>query len=84
MEYLSIVWDDSEGGNVEHIAQHGLTQDEVEHVLCDPRSTFDRSAATGKPIAFGYTSTGRYILVAFQEVDEWTVKPITAYEVPEP
>jgi hypothetical protein len=43
MDYLSIVWDDSEGGNVEHIADHGLTPDEVEDVLRDPKSKFGRS-----------------------------------------
>jgi hypothetical protein len=46
MEFLSIVWDDSEGGNVGHIAEHGLTPDEVEEVLRDPKSRFSRSGAT--------------------------------------
>jgi uncharacterized DUF497 family protein len=84
MEFLSIVWDDSEGGNVEHIAEHGLTPDEVEEVLRDPNSKFSRSRRTGLPLAFGYTSGGRYILVAFEQIDDSTVYPITAYEVPEP
>jgi len=84
MDYLSIVWDDSEGGNLEHIAEHGLTSDEVEDVLRDPESKFGRSRQSGLPVAFGYTSTGRYIMVAFDEIDEDTVYPITAYDVPEP
>jgi uncharacterized DUF497 family protein len=84
MDYLSIVWDESEGGNVEHITQHGLTREEVEDVLRDPDSGFVRSRTSGLPVAFGYTSTGRYIMVAFYEIDEVTIYPITAYEVPEP
>jgi uncharacterized DUF497 family protein len=84
MEFLSIVWDDSDGGNVEHIASHGLTPDDVEEVLRDPRSTFERSRQSGLPIAFGYISGGRHILVAFAEIDEGTIYPVTAYDVPEP
>jgi uncharacterized DUF497 family protein len=84
MSFLTIIWDDSEGGNVEHVAAHGLTPDEVDDVLRDPDSTFDRSHSTGRPVAFGYTRAGRYILVAFDEVDANTVYPITAYQVPEP
>jgi hypothetical protein len=35
-----VVWDlpDDPDGNVEHIAQHGFSQDDVEHVLFDPNS----------------------------------------------
>jgi uncharacterized DUF497 family protein len=84
MNFLSIVWDDSEGGNREHIGDHGLTPDDVEDVLRDPRSTFDWSRQSGLRVAFGYTSGGRYILVAFDEIDEGTIYPVTAYEVPEP
>lgn len=84
MQGMTVIWDDSRGGNVEHIAGHGLTPDEVEDVLLNRDSRFARSRSTGRPLAFGYTSTGRYILVAFDEIDEWTVYPVTAYEVPEP
>lgn len=84
VRYLVIIWDDGEGGNVEHVAEHGLAPEEVEDVLLDPRSRFEISRSSGRPIAFGSTSTGRYILVAFEEIDESTVYPITAYEVPRP
>jgi hypothetical protein len=26
----SVIWDDEPGGNVEHVAEHGLTPDEVD------------------------------------------------------
>ena len=31
----TIIWDDEPGANVEHIAEHGLTPDEVDEVLLD-------------------------------------------------
>lgn len=36
------------------------------------------------PVVWGYTSDGRYIIAVYELVDEITVIPITAYEVPEP
>jgi hypothetical protein len=72
------------GGNRQQIADQGPTPDDVEDVLPDPRSTFNRSRQSGLRVAFGYTSGGRYILVAFDEIDEATIYPVTAYDVPEP
>jgi uncharacterized DUF497 family protein len=83
VRFLTVIWDDSPGGNVEHVAAHGLTPEEVEDVLQAPNTTFTVSRSTGRPVAFGYTRTGRHILVRFDEIDETTVEPITAYEVPE-
>ena len=30
MAYVEIIWDDEPGGNVEHIAEHELTPEDVE------------------------------------------------------
>jgi uncharacterized DUF497 family protein len=62
-----IDWDepDDEGGNTAHIAEHGLTPEEVESALYDERTTFDLSDSSGRPIAFGSTDTGRFIAVVF-------------------
>ena len=40
MAFLWIIWDDENDplGNVQHIAEHGLTTDEVEVVLDEPDS----------------------------------------------
>ena len=36
MPYFDIIWNlEDEDGNVAHIAEHGLTPDDVEHVLAD-------------------------------------------------
>ncbi len=42
-----------ENGNSAHIAEHGLTLDEVESVLIDLATTFDISDSSGRPFAFG-------------------------------
>jgi uncharacterized DUF497 family protein len=80
MPYFEIIWDDGPGGNVEHILEHGITIDEVEEVLFNPTGR-DLSRSSGLPIAFGFTPDGRYILVVYEKVDDFTIFPVTAYEV---
>ena len=36
MPWYDIVWNYEPGGNVEHIAEHGVTPEEVESVICNP------------------------------------------------
>ncbi|HWY85624.1 MAG TPA: hypothetical protein VNX28_02815 [Gemmataceae bacterium] len=81
-------WDDpdDEGSNTGHIAEHGLTREEVESALFDETTTFDVSDSSGRPIAFGVTNTGRFIAVVFEVLnvaDPLIIRPITAYDVPE-
>lgn len=82
MRYSKAVWDldDDPEGNVQHIAEHGISKDEVEEVLENPQGV-ETSRSSGRPIAFGETSTGRIIAVVYEEIDEDTVYPVTAYEV---
>ncbi len=84
MRYFQIIWDDDDDpdGNVQHIAQHGLTVEDVEHVLENPEdeTTLRRS---DRPCFFGYTPAGEYIIIIFEIADDDTIYPITAYEVPE-
>ncbi len=79
MPYYFFIWDDD---NERHIGEHGVTMDEFEEVVSDPDSAGE-SRATGRPIAFGYTSTGKYLACVYDVDDESTVYPITAYEVGE-
>ncbi|MEO8496285.1 MAG: BrnT family toxin [Planctomycetota bacterium] len=82
MGYSKAIWDldDDPAGNVLHIAEHGVTKEEVEEVLENPDG-IETSRSSGRPIAFGETSTGRLIAVIYEEIDEDTVYPVTAYEV---
>jgi uncharacterized DUF497 family protein len=81
MNYTRVLWDleDEPDGNVQHVAEHGLTIEEVEDVLADPVE-MGVSHSTGKPMAKGWTSTGKWIIVVFVEIDEDTIRPVTAYE----
>jgi uncharacterized DUF497 family protein len=82
-------WDepDDEGSNTAHIADHGLTPEEVESALLQENTTFDLSDSSGRPIAFGSTGTGRFIAIVFDVLnlaEPLIIRPITAYDVPEP
>lgn len=83
-----ILWDldDDPEGNVQHVAEHGFTKEEVEAVLTDFRSNTEISRSSGERVTFGYTPTGRHLAVVWQHVDDdpLTLRPITAYETPEP
>lgn len=75
-----IIWDSDPDGNSDHIADHGLSEEEVDHVLFNA-ATEDVSRSSGLPCVFGYTHTGRYIIVIYEEIDEDTVMPVTAFEL---
>jgi len=83
-----VVWDmpDDPDGNVAHIAEHGITQDEVEEILGDPSNPTVRSRSTGRPLTFGWTNSGRYLGVVWEHVwdDPRMVKPVTAFDAQPP
>ena len=83
MPYDSIFWDldDDPDGNVQHCAEHGVTKEEVEEVFENAMDE-DISRSSGRPVVFGDTSTGRHLMIAFEEIDSDTVYPVTAYDVP--
>lgn len=83
MPYRSILWDmdDDPEGNVQHCAAHGVAREEVEEVLRNPTDE-DISRSSGRPVVFGDTSTGRHVMVVYDQIDRRTVYPVTAYEVP--
>jgi hypothetical protein len=81
MPFYDIFWNyEDADGNVAHIAEHGLTPDDVNAVLMAPDET-GVSRSSGRPIAFGYTPDGRYICVVYEELDPHTLYPVTAFEI---
>jgi hypothetical protein len=42
----------------------------------------DISRSSGQPVVFGDTSTGRHLIVVYEEIDADAVYPVTAYDVP--
>ncbi len=83
MFFASIIWDldDDPAGNVQHCVEHGITKDEIEQVL-EKATDADISRSTGLPVVFGDTVSGRHLMVVYDEIDDDTVYPVTAYEVP--
>ena len=84
MRYSSVIWDedDDPDGNVQHVAEHDLTVKDVDEVLAAPVSE-GHSNSSGFPAVWGYVPDGRFIIVVFEELDDDTIRVITAYEVPE-
>jgi hypothetical protein len=80
MPFFNFLWTDE---IVEHVADHGISQDDFEYVVNHPlRRGLSRSS--GLPAVWGYTEDGRYVIAVYEEIDDMTVLPVTAYEVPEP
>jgi hypothetical protein len=80
---VQIIWDleDEPHGNVQHLAEHGVTQEEFEEVLVNHHHEATTSRSSGETITFGSTSTGKYLAIVYEEVeaDPLTVRPLTAY-----
>ena len=69
MPFFFFIWDEE---NERHLAEHRITPDEFEEVVCDP-DVVDQSRTTGRPIAFGMTSRGRYLACVYELLDPDTV-----------
>jgi uncharacterized DUF497 family protein len=84
MKFVQVIWDDEDepDGNVQHIAEHGLTTEDVEFVLENPTKE-QTSNSSGRPCCFGYTPGGDFIIVVYEEVERDVIYPVTAYEVSE-
>jgi hypothetical protein len=60
--WQQVIWNEEPGGNVEHVEGHGLTVEDVEHVLSAHEGV---SRSSGRPCVFGFTPDGRYIIVVY-------------------
>jgi len=83
MAFDAIIWDLDEDpeGNVAHCAEHGVSKEEVEEVF-ENVSDIDFSHSSGRPVVFGDTLGGRHLIVVIDVIDDDTVYPVTAYDVP--
>ena len=84
-----VIWDlegDADGNYVHIVIDNGVSQDEVWDVVGNRNNPTVPSDSTGRPSTFGWTQTGRHLIVIWEHVedDPWTIKPVTAYEVPPP
>jgi len=77
MPWFDVIWTEE---NERHIAEAGLSVDDVEYVLRHPAG-HDVSRSSGRPLAFGIAQSGRPIIVVYEQIDAITVYPVTAYEL---
>ncbi len=76
MPFYFFVWD---GENERHLDEHGVTPEEFAEVVCDP-DRLETSRSSKRPIAFGWTTTGKYLACVYELLDSDTVYAISAYE----
>jgi uncharacterized DUF497 family protein len=79
MAFRICIWSDE---TIDHLAQHGVTPEDFEYVLANPREEVI-SNTSGRPAATGYAPDGRLLFCVYEEIDETYVDPITAYEIDE-
>jgi hypothetical protein len=90
MARLDFIWDleDDREGNYWHICMegHGITREEVEEVLAAHYPGRATSRSSGRPLVFGWTSSGKYVVIAYEDVPGGfpSVYPVTAYEATPP
>jgi hypothetical protein len=75
MPIRQVIWDDDPRGNVSHIAEHGLTREDVLFGVHE----LDTSRSSGLPIALGFSTVGEFLCVVFEWIDDETVYPVTAF-----
>ena len=80
MPWYDFIWNCEPGGNALHIAEHGISIEDAEAIVCSPMAG-GLSRATGRPMATGATADGRLVVVVYEFVDDFTVYVITAFEV---
>ncbi len=80
MPWYDFFWTDTA---IRKLAEHGLSPEDFEDVVCDPVRIGVTSSGSDRDAAWGYTSDGRYVICIFEMIDDVTVFPVTGYEVPE-
>jgi len=66
---------------IEHLAEHGVAPGEFQHVVNSPVLR-GSSRSSGRPCCWGETPAGRFLICVYEMLDELTILPVTAYEVP--
>ena len=77
MPYYEFQWTDE---IEKHLEEHGITPEDFMCVARNPVKTGE-SRSSGLPAAWGYTPDGSLIIVIYEQLDELTLLPVTAYEV---
>jgi hypothetical protein len=78
MPYLEFLWTDEIAA---HLAEHGVGRHDFEEVVSNP-SRVGVSRSSGRPCCWSQTPDGRQLFCVYEYLDDMTVVPVTAYEVP--
>ncbi len=77
---VEFFWVFEPGGNVEHIAEHDLTPEDVEHAYATA-TLFTTSRSSGLPAFVGLDTRYEEIFVVYRELDATTWHVETAYPI---
>jgi uncharacterized DUF497 family protein len=79
MPFYFVIWTPEA---IEHLAQHGVSQDEFEQVVfCAREVAIEESASNPDNLTvLGTTDAGRELRCVWEEIDDATILPVTAYE----
>jgi uncharacterized DUF497 family protein len=89
MAWFDVMWvypedaDRPEESNVAHVAQHGLTIEDVEHALQHPCGPAQQSRTSSRQVQTGPAVDGELIDVVYEWLDDVTIYPVTAYRLEE-
>ncbi len=83
MPICEFIWDESEDGNIAHLAEHDVTPEEAAYVVENGESRAN-SRTSELPIVFGFTPAQRYLMVVYEWVADDTIYIHTGYDVPPP
>lgn len=76
MDFEKLEWDDQ---NIEHIARHRVTSQEVEDVCFGFH--ISQKAGERKYVLSGQSSAGRYLNIVVERIGGPRFRPITAFEM---
>ena len=79
VEDLDFEWDDD---NLDHLARHGISADEVEELFESP--VVRRRGGTDAPDRFrvlGRTASGRYLGIVYQRKAHGVIRPFTGWDL---
>ena len=79
MPLFEFLWTDE---IIDHLAEHGVTPEDFEEVVNSPELR-GASRTSGRPCCWSYTRDGRFLICVYEKLDELTILPVTAYEVPQ-
>jgi len=77
VEITDFEWDDD---NIEHMAKHGVSPDEVEGVAFDDEPWI-KKGREGTRYMLGYTVAGRYLFVVYVLKGKGSARVITAMDM---